>query len=682
MEESAPPLKSTSSVRNTAPAKLQITAEQLLRDALEYKEPQLNSAQRTVADFEELQDYRLDKRKSFEDLLRRQRYSIKLYIKYAKWEASQIEFDRCRSIFERGLEIDYQAIPLWLNYAETEMKHRFINRARNIWNRAVSLLPRVDQLWLKFSLMEEQLGNIEGTRQIFERWMKWRPEPKAWFTYANFELRQENLDNARYVYERLITCHPMVDSYLSFAKFEERHGSISVCRKVFERCPDELGEIALASAKYFLNFARFEERHGETERAKAIYELGLEFIKDTAHISGIDKDSAGSEVHKDAAELHRRFILFQKQHGSVDQVDALVLERRRLKYEELLQKDSAQYGVWFDYIRLEEDALEEDFESIREVFERAIGNIPVGQEKKNWKEYMYLWIWYALFEEMRAKDIERARAVYRTALEVIPHELFTFAKLWVLFAKFEIRQMNLTQARKILGTSIGKCPKPKLFSEYIDIELALGNADRCRILYEKFVEFGPQSSSAWIQFAHFEQSLYETERARAIFELALEQDPLDSSEALWKAYIEFEIDLDAIEAARVLYGRLLDQSHHVQIFISFAIFEASYGETERARDVFERAQKYFKLHNKKEERFMIFEAWLSFEREHGDKASIASLQEKMPTKTTQTRPLYAEDGSENGWEEVYDIVFPDEEKAGLSILQAAKQWSKRRKPDS
>lgn len=43
------------------------------------------------------------------------------------------------------------------------------------------------------------------------------------------------------------------------------------------------------------------------------------------------------------------------------------------------------------------------------------------------------------------------REVYRACLDVIPHKSFTFAKIWLLLAKFEVRHKDLTAARKVLG---------------------------------------------------------------------------------------------------------------------------------------------------------------------------------------------------------------------------------------
>ena len=183
---------------------------------------------------------------------------------------------------------------------------------------------------------------------------------------------------------------------------------------------------------------------------------------------------------------------------------------------------------------------------VREVYERAIANVPPAPEKRYWQRYIYLWVRYALWEELEAQDAERTREVYRACLGLIPHATFTFAKartshrlcppvgaaspagraerpatqgeaarpccglweapqllrhctgscwqgpracalqlrekeavtwgrdvddmlgvlrgqVWIMAAQFEVRQLRLPAARKLLGTAIGMCPKAKLF---------------------------------------------------------------------------------------------------------------------------------------------------------------------------------------------------------------------------
>ena len=101
-------------------------------------------------------------------------------------------------------------------------------------------------------------------------------------------------------------------------------------------------------------------------------------------------------------------------------------------------------------------------DTIRETYERAIANVPLVQEKSYWRRYIYLWINYALFEELEMEDYDKTRQVYDSCLKLIPHRVFTFAKMWLMFAHFEVRQKNLPSARKVLGSSLGKCPKVSL----------------------------------------------------------------------------------------------------------------------------------------------------------------------------------------------------------------------------
>lgn len=60
------------------------------------------------------------------------------------------------------------------------------------------------------------------------------------------------------------------------------------------------------------------------------------------------------------------------------------------------------------------------------------------------------------------QDLTRARDIYKACLKLIPHKRFSFAKVWTQYAEFEIRQLELDTARKIMGTGIGLAPKEKV----------------------------------------------------------------------------------------------------------------------------------------------------------------------------------------------------------------------------
>lgn len=281
---------------------------------------------------------------------------------------------------------------------------------------------------------------------------------------------------------------------------------------------------------------------------------------------------------------------------------------------------------------------ESDVDVVRETYERAIANIPPTKQKQFWRRYIYFWINYALFEELEAQDYERTRQVYKACLDLIPHKIFTFSKIWLLFAQFEIRQKNLTAARKILGTSVGLCPRDRLFRGYIDLEIQLREFDRCRRLYEKFLEFGPENCVTWMKFAELETLLGDINRARAIYELAVDQSRLDMPELLWKAYIDFEISQEEPDNARQIYERLLERTSHVKVWLSYATFELN-NQTDtgninvsQARRIFERSNENLKHSLEKESRVLLLENWRDFENTHGDDVSREKVNSKMPRR--------------------------------------------------
>ncbi|EFA85133.1 HAT repeat-containing protein [Heterostelium album PN500] len=469
-------------VKNKSAAPVQITAEQILRVALENQQSLPKAPKQNITDLEELKEYRTRKRKEFEETLLRIK-PVGLFIKYATWEESQKEFERARSVFERTLDLYYKDINVWLKYAEMEMRNKFINHARNVWDRAVTLLPRVPQLWFKYTFMEDMMGNTSGARAIFERWMSWKPDEQAWNSYIKFELRLTQPENARSIFERYVLCHPYTKTWIKYAKFEEKLGNIENTRSVFGRAVDFLGDEGVDET-LFIAFAKFEEKFKEVERARQIYKYALDHIPKSK-----------------AASLFETFTNFEKQHGDRLGIEDVILGKRRFQYEEEIKSNPKNYDVWFDYTRLEESAGE--VERAREVYERAIGNVPPSVEKRYWRRYIYLWINYALFEELVAQDADRARQVYQAVVKLIPHQQFSFSKLWIMYSHFEIRQMSLDRARQILGQAIGLAPKPKIFDAYTKLEIELGNFDRVRKLYENF--------------AQFEQSIASYDLSRQIF---------------------------------------------------------------------------------------------------------------------------------------------------------------------
>lgn len=473
--------------------------------------------------------------------------------------------------------------------------------------------------------------------------------------------------------ENYVIAHPYAATWLKYIKFEQEHGTVDLVRQLFERTCEALGDDFM-SEKVIIEWARWETSLGETERARAIYLFALNRLP-----------------RSKSQNIQKSFVSFEKTFGDTSGIENVVLAKRRVQYEDELKQNPKNYDAWFDLARLEESAG--DAERVRETYERAIAQIP-PPEKRYWRRYIFLFIFYAAWEETVTGDVQRARQVYEECLKLIPHKKFTFAKIWIFKAFFHLRQNDVQVARKTLGMSLGMCPKNKLYREYIAMEKRLYEFSRCRILYPKWLTFSPDNTQAFKDFAELERGLGDTPRARAIYDIAISDDlQLDMPEIIWKDYIDFETEEEEFDRARALYEKLLTKTSHVKVWISYAQFEINTSEEavegdeeneeeavvpeeakERARAIFKRANELYKEKGIKEDRVALLQAWKSFESTHGTAEDQQKVEKMMPQQVKKRRRI-----DEDKFEEFVDWVFPtDDEGAGklASLLAKAKAWKK------
>ncbi len=88
---------------------------------------------------------------------------------------------------------------------------------------------------------------------------------------------------------------------------------------------------------------------------------------------------------KEAQELYKMWISFEKKHGDKGGIEQVILGKRRFQYEEEIKQNPLNFDTWFDYARLEESYGEN--QKVEEVYERAIANLPPKQDKKYWSRF-------------------------------------------------------------------------------------------------------------------------------------------------------------------------------------------------------------------------------------------------------------------------------------------------------
>uniref|UniRef100_A0A8C9H4Q9 Crooked neck-like protein 1 n=1 Tax=Piliocolobus tephrosceles TaxID=591936 RepID=A0A8C9H4Q9_9PRIM len=454
-------------VKNKSAAAVQITAEQLINEALELEEVE-KKVNYNLIDEDELNEYRITKRKEFEDNIRKRRYLMSTYIKYALWEIQQKDLARCRSIFERALNTDYTNKNVWLKYIDVELSNKNINSARNLLERVVLLLPMENIFWKKYAHLEELLNNYVNTRNIYERWVEWKIDETSFLCYINFEERCKEIKRCREIFERLIVTIPKLECFYKFIKFEKKYKNIDRARACFEKCI-ELLPSSFLDEQFYIYFCQFEEENHEYERCRQIY---IECLK---------------RLPKEKSKiLYQNFLQFQKKYSTNEELNQTLLLKERIKYEAEIKKHPQDYDIWFNYIKLEELNIsassidniitnkDKNIIRIRDLYERAISVVPSINSKKCWKRYIYLWYNYCIFEEMYAENIDRAREIYKKLIKFVNKHNFTFKKIFSLYANFEIRQMNIEKVRNIFNYAIENIKSEKLYEQYCNMELKLG----------------------------------------------------------------------------------------------------------------------------------------------------------------------------------------------------------------
>ncbi|KAG2046043.1 hypothetical protein BDR06DRAFT_1039780 [Suillus hirtellus] len=221
------------------------------------------------------------------------------------------------------------------------------DQARSIFEHALDVDPQSIQLWLmdllwyKYVYLEELLQNVPGARQVYKWWMQWEPDNQAWEAYIKMAERYDKSDRA--------TVRPDPRVWVKWAKFEEEQWKLDKAREVFQTT------LQAGNA-----LAKMETQLEEYEHARVIYKFAQSCLPQSKSVN-----------------LYAAYTKFEKQHGTQCSVESAVLQDRR------------NYDVWFDYVQLKED-----------VYKHAIAHVPPGQEKCHWRWYIFLWLEYALFEEI------------------------------------------------------------------------------------------------------------------------------------------------------------------------------------------------------------------------------------------------------------------------------------------
>ncbi|KAF3451555.1 hypothetical protein FNV43_RR07650 [Rhamnella rubrinervis] len=237
-----------------------------------------------------------------------------LWIAFAKLYENHKDFANARVIFDKAVQVNYKTVDnlasIWCEWAEMELRHKHFKEALALLRKAtaepsVEVKRRVAadgnepvqmklhkslRLWTFYVDLEESLGNLNSTREVYERILDLRiATPQIILNYASLLEENKYFEDAFKVYERGVKIfkYPHVkDIWVTYlSKFVKRYGrsKLERARELFEHAI----EMAPADAvkPLYLEYAKLEENYGLAKRAMKVYDEATKAVPNNEKLS-------------------------------------------------------------------------------------------------------------------------------------------------------------------------------------------------------------------------------------------------------------------------------------------------------------------------------------------------------------------------------------------------------------
>ncbi|CAG9583975.1 conserved hypothetical protein [Leishmania major strain Friedlin] len=574
--------------RDGRQAEEQVSIQKLFRDAVamqKFHSPNQSGAGARVMihSREELALYRQKRRAELEESVRRGFKAIGNWIRYARWEAQQRDFDRMRAVMERAVPVHGENANLWRDYAELEESNGFAEHARQVWSRGVTALPSSVDLWVKYLAMEQAAGQDQRVRDIFHRWLAGDAVPPcAYALAALYEAQQRRQAGCRDILRRCVERFNTPASWLLYGATEQQvfgdhERAVRVLETAMHALPDE-DLWGLEECRVPLALAEAHVAAGNAVQARNVFHNALEHVAD--HPVLLEKVLAS----------YSRFERLYGDGAHSEQVARLLTIQL---YEERLRTNTSDFDAYLTLYSLYRDQERESrlrasgssnkmpepvvggnaapasaalatstaagASPSRQVLERAL-QIP-ARDPYGAQQRAVLIMEYARACEADG-ELDAARRTLAQEIKNFPFDVALCPRLWVEAAAMEERHGATAQARRLLraGSQVTK--------------------DAC--LFEEAIQFEERQRDSVMEAMHAAAhettppSAREVEEACAPYVAELRADYQNAIQAFpfdvqwWLRYAKLEEQQHEILRADALYGACIrtfnDEAERVRSF--------------------------------------------------------------------------------------------------------------------
>jgi len=399
---------------------------------------------------------------------------------------------------------------------------------------------------------------------------------------------------------------------------------------------DQAGRLWTGLATYWIKRGEFERAKETFETGIAtvltirdftqIFDAYAEFSESV--ISGImeelenpDEEDEDLDVKEAEEELDAKMKEFEE----------LMDRRLFLVNDVFLRRNPNDVQEWEKRVGL----WGQDDEKVAETYTRALSTIAPRRATANLHR---LYIAFAKFYEEGGTtgeaevDLASARKVLEKATKINFKNVEDLAEIWCEWAEMEVRHENYDDAIRVMqrATAVPKNTKIsyhdhslpvqarlfkslKLWSFYVDLEESLGTVESTKAVYDKILELRIANAQMIVNYAAFLEENKYFEESFKVYERGVELFTFPVSFEIWNIYLSKFVKRyggSKLERARDLFEQALEKcppKSCKSIFLMYTQLEEEHGLAKRAMTIYDRATQVVD----NEDKFEMFTVYIA-----------------------------------------------------------------------
>ncbi|KAJ7684690.1 hypothetical protein DFH06DRAFT_1288921 [Mycena polygramma] len=432
---------------------------------------------------------------------------------------------------------------------------------------------------------------------------------------------------------------------------------------------DQAGRLWTGLATYWIKRGAFDRAKDTFEHGlktvltirdfTQIFDAYAEFCESliSALMESLEEEEADEDAEETQKELDVLMVDFER----------LMDRRPFLVNDVLIRRNPHDVQEWEKRVAL----WGEDDEEVAKTYTKALETIIPRKATANLHR---LYVNFAKFYEeggtagAAEPDLDNARAILEKGTRVNFKAVEDLAEVWCEWAELEIRHENYDDAIRVMqrAAAIPKNVKInyhdhslsaqtrlfkslKLWSFYVDLEESIGTIETTKAVYDKILELRIANAQIIINYAAFLEENKYFEESFKVYERGVELFTFPVSFEIWNIYLSKFVKRyggSKLERARDLFEQALEKcppKSSKPLFLMYAKLEEDFGLAKRSMSIFDRATQVVA----DEDKFEMFTIYIA----------KATANYGLPA----TRPIY-----ERALE-----VLPDRQTAEMCLRFAA-----------